>query len=82
MLGSSTTLSALLLAPLGLASPLEGPRGLVKRENIDHEYREGDSKPNHCILHALGGTEDDSDNLVAAVEMCGTNGVIELQDPI
>lgn len=81
---STITLSALLLAPLGLSSPLEGlgPRGLVKRENIDYEWREGDSRPNHCVLHALGGTEDDSDNLVAAVDMCGTDGVIELQDPM
>ena len=70
------------LAASGLASPLESPRGLIKRENIDYEYRQGDSKPNHCILHALGENQDDSDNLVAAVEMCGTDGVIELQDPI
>lgn len=74
---------ALLLGPVAtLASPFESRDGLVKREHIDYEWREGDSRPNHCVLHALGGAQDDSDNLVTAVDMCGTNGVIELVDPM
>lgn len=81
MLSSLPTLS-LLLAPLAtLASPSDG-RHLVKRENIDYEWREGEAKPNHCTLRALGGAADDSDNLAAAVDMCGTDGVIELVDPM
>ena len=70
----------LSLLPLSiLASPVEA------RENdgfIEYEYREGDSKPHHCILKAVGGAADDSDNLAAAVEKCGTNGVIELRDDL
>lgn len=74
----------LLLASLALtsASPFDARRGLIKRENIDYEWREGDARPNHCVLRALGGAGDDSDNLVAAVDMCGTDGVIELRDPM
>jgi galacturan 1,4-alpha-galacturonidase len=70
----------LALLPLyGIASPLE------TRENdefIQYDYREGDSKPHHCILKAVGGAADDSDNLAAAVEKCGTDGVIELRDDV
>lgn len=80
MLGS-ITISSLLLSSFVLASPLE-ERGLIKRDNIDYEWVEGDSKPHHCVLHALGGDQDDSDTLLAAVEMCGTDGVIELRDPL
>ena len=73
-------LHPLLLVPLSiLASPLE------VRENdefIEYEYRDGDSKPHHCILKAVGGAADDSDNLAAAVEKCGTDGVIELRDDV
>lgn len=73
-------LHTLLLVPLSiLASPLE------VRENdgfIEYEYREGDSKPHHCILKAAGGAADDSDNLAAAVAKCGTDGVIELRDDV
>jgi len=49
---------------------------------IEYQYREGDSKPHHCILKAVGGSGDDADNLAAAVEKCGTNGVIELRDDL
>jgi hypothetical protein len=73
-------LYALALLPLyGLASPLD------TRENdgfIQYEYREGDSKPHQCILKAVGGAADDSDNLAAAVAKCGTDGVIELRDDV
>jgi hypothetical protein len=34
------------------------------------------------VLKAVGGAEDDSDNLAAAVDMCGTDGVIELRDDV
>lgn len=72
-----------LLALLGVstATPLEG-RDLQKREHVDYQWREGDSKPHHCVLKAVGGIEDDSDNLAAAVDMCGTDGVIELRDDV
>jgi len=72
-----------ILALLGVtaASPLEG-RELQKREHIDYQWREGDSKPHHCVLKAVGGAEDDSDNLAAAVDMCGTDGVIDLRDDV
>jgi hypothetical protein len=73
-------LYTLALLPMSIvASPLEA------RENddyIEYEYREGDSKPHHCILKAVGGAADDSDNLAAAVEKCGTDGVIELRDDL
>jgi hypothetical protein len=73
-------LYCLALLPLyGLASPLD------PRENdgsIVYQYREGDSKPHLCILKAVGGAADDSDNLAAAVEKCGTDGVIELRDDV
>jgi hypothetical protein len=65
-----------------VATPLEFRGDLVKREHIDYEWREGDARPNHCVLHALGGDADDSDNLATAVDMCGTNGVIELRDDV
>jgi hypothetical protein len=73
-------LYTLSIFPLSIvASPLEA------RENgdfIEYEYREGDSKPHHCILKAVGGAADDSDNLAAAVEKCGTDGFIELRDDV
>jgi len=73
-------LYTLSLLPLSIsASPVEA------RDNdgfIEYEYREGDSKPHHCILKAVGGAADDSDNLAAAVEKCGTDGVIELRDDV
>jgi hypothetical protein len=73
-------LYTLAVLPLSIvASPLEA------RENdgfIQYEYREGDLKPHHCILKAVGGAADDSDNLAAAVEKCGTDGVIELRDDV
>jgi hypothetical protein len=65
-----------------LTSPLPSIGSLEKRENIDYDWREGDSRPHHCVLKAVGGAEDDSDNLAAAVDMCGTDGVIELRDDI
>lgn len=64
------------------ASPFKTRGEIVKRENIEYEWREGESRPNHCVLHALGGDADDSDNLAAAVDMCGTDGVIELRDDV
>jgi hypothetical protein len=64
------------------ATPLSSRGEIVKREHIDYERREGDTRPNHCVLHALGGDADDSDNLAAAVDMCGTDGVIELRDDV
>jgi len=73
-------LYTLSLLPLSIsASPVEA------RENdgfIEYEYREGDSKPHHCVLKAVGGAADDSDNLAAAVVKCGTDGVIELRDDV
>jgi hypothetical protein len=51
-------LYTLAVLPLSIvASPLEA------RENdgfIQYEYREGDSKPHHCTLKAVGGAADDS----------------------
>jgi hypothetical protein len=72
------TLLPLALLSLARASPVE----LAKRDHVDYEWREGDARPHHCILKAVGGKEDDSDNLAAAVDMCGTDGVIELRDDV
>jgi len=62
------------------ATPSE--RDLQKREHVDYTYQEGETRPHHCILKAVGGAEDDSDNLAAAVDMCGTDGIIELRDDV
>jgi hypothetical protein len=78
-----TILSTLLMLHplLGAASP-SVDRGLEKREFINYTYQEGEPKPHHCVLKAVGGSEDDSDNVAAAVGMCGTDGIIELRDDI
>ena len=81
-------LGALLV--LLLTSPvISGVRAVQDYQNSQHvlQYELGRHQPqssrvHKCTLRALGGDQDDSDNLVKAVEQCGTNGVIRLPDPV
>ena len=84
---SYRNLGALVL--LLLASPVvSGVRSSLAFENpqqvlrYDLGHEPQSSRIHKCTLRALGGDQDDSDNLVKAVEQCGTNGVITLPDPI
>ena len=52
---------------------------------LQYEFRHPEpqsTRVHHCTLRALGGDQDDSDNLVKAVGQCGTDGVITLPDPL
>ena len=76
-------LLALALLPISLSLPADSGVGgnQLQRRALEYEYRR-DSQSHQCTLHALGGTQDDSDNIANAVQQCGTNGVITLPDPV
>lgn len=58
------------------------PHSGVELLEIDSDYHDAstDRKRKRCTLHPLGDEQDDSDNLVKAVEECGKGGIIHLPD--
>ncbi|CAD6572553.1 MAG: hypothetical protein TREMPRED_000571, partial [Tremellales sp. Tagirdzhanova-0007] len=81
---SLTGLLALAVLPVISAVPTDGDvhSSQLDRRVLKYEYGRAGGATHNCTLHALGGTQDDSDNLVSAVNQCGKNGVITLPDPI
>ena len=79
---------ALAICSIANALPSAKPSGesQISQRALVYEFQSnGSNSGSHshqCTLHALGGDQDDTDNLVAAVNQCGTNGVITLVDPI
>lgn len=58
------------------------PHTGVQLLEVDADYYDvaTDKKRKRCTLHPMGDEQDDSDNLVKAVEECGNGGILHLPD--
>ena len=87
------TLTLAALAAPSLASIIPSPQDIFQSVDkvlhpitgqqlleVDAEYYDVsiNKKRKRCVLHPLGDEQDDSDNLVKAVEECGKGGIIHL----